>query len=126
MTITSHTHKLTGCAPIPLAHYLKALGVLRLVSEGPDPHAEGWWAGDVFHLRTSLPEAELCRFFLEEYRPTPIVGPWGTRIRFFCRRLGEISKRGAERYRELRIASPPVVWYGNPNGATSAYRTKAF
>ena len=30
MTITSHTHKLTGCAPIPLAHYLKALGVLHL------------------------------------------------------------------------------------------------
>jgi len=24
---------LNGCAPIPLAHYLKALGILRLVAE---------------------------------------------------------------------------------------------
>ncbi len=28
---------LSGCAPVPLAHYLKALGVLRLVAEQADP-----------------------------------------------------------------------------------------
>jgi CRISPR-associated protein Csx17 len=83
MTIEAYTHNLTGCAAIPLAHYLKALGILRLVSEGADPQAQGWWAGSVFHLRTNLNEANLCRFFLEEYRPTPLVGPWGARSGFF-------------------------------------------
>lgn len=28
---------LSGCAPVPIAHYLKALGVLRLVAEQADP-----------------------------------------------------------------------------------------
>ena len=38
-----HTVELTGCTPIPLAHYLKALGILRLVSEQVDTDATGWW-----------------------------------------------------------------------------------
>jgi len=83
MPAESHTHELRGCAPIPLAHYLKALGVLRLVSEGSDAQAQGWWQGDVFHLRTKLDQAQLCRFFLEDYQPTPLVGPWGARSGFF-------------------------------------------
>ena len=41
---------LHGCAPTPLASYLKALGVLRLISssanhvsgQAADPHARGW------------------------------------------------------------------------------------
>lgn len=78
-----HTHRLTGCAPTPLAHYLKALGILRLVAEQADPTAQGWWAGDVFHLRTTLDEAALVEFFVENYRPTPLVGPWGARSGFF-------------------------------------------
>jgi CRISPR-associated protein Csx17 len=34
-------HVLGGCRPVPLASYLKALGVLRLVSEQADPNAGG-------------------------------------------------------------------------------------
>ena len=42
---------LRGCVPTPLASYLMALGVLRLISspanhvsaEAADPHARGWW-----------------------------------------------------------------------------------
>jgi len=34
-----HIHDLNGCAPVPLAHYLKALGILRLVAEQADPGA---------------------------------------------------------------------------------------
>ncbi|MBS1940651.1 MAG: type I-U CRISPR-associated protein Csx17 [Bacteroidetes bacterium] len=59
-----------------MAHYLKALGILRLVAEQKDPHACGRWRGEYFELRTSLSCEELQRFFLEEYRPTPIVVPW--------------------------------------------------
>lgn len=83
MPETRFTHRLTGCAPIPLAHYLKALGILRMVAEQADPSAQGWWTGDVFYLRTSLDEAALQRFFLDDYRPTPIVAPWNGGSGFF-------------------------------------------
>ena len=43
-----HVHQLDGCAPAPLAHYLKALGILRLVAEQADRDARGWWDGDRF------------------------------------------------------------------------------
>ncbi|MCX7392498.1 MAG: type I-U CRISPR-associated protein Csx17 [Planctomycetales bacterium] len=76
MTNEIHVHKLTGCSPIPLASYLKALGILRLVAEQADPTAQGWWLGDVFHLRTKLNQHGLREFFVNKYRPTPLVAPW--------------------------------------------------
>jgi CRISPR-associated protein Csx17 len=69
--------KLSGCKPEPLAHYLKALGVLRLVVEqGLDPQARGYWHDHSFFLDTSITEQQLLDFFLNEYRPTPIISPW--------------------------------------------------
>ena len=75
---------LGGCAPTPLASYLKALGVLRLISSdanhvdgrAADPSARGWWKNERFHLRTRLDSGALCRFFLDEYAPSPIIAPW--------------------------------------------------
>lgn len=72
---------LPGCTPTPLASYLKALAVLRLVAEadtenGGDQNATGFWRNDVFVLRTQLTDSELRSFFLERYRPTPLVAPW--------------------------------------------------
>ena len=60
---------LPGCTPTPLAAYLKALAVLRLVAEagtegGGDPDATGFWRNDVFVLRTRLTDDELRNFFL--------------------------------------------------------------
>ena len=66
----------TGCRPEPLAGYLKALAVLRLIAEQKDPKAKGWWEGDAFHLESTADEAGLVRFFVTEYSPTPIVAPW--------------------------------------------------
>jgi CRISPR-associated protein Csx17 len=84
---------LAGCTPEPLMAYLKALGVLRLVSEQKDPEARGWWRNDVFWLRApelfkdaATEEAKrdaLAKFFLEEYKPTPIVAPWAGGSGFF-------------------------------------------
>ncbi|HWV57848.1 MAG TPA: type I-U CRISPR-associated protein Csx17 [Longimicrobiales bacterium] len=74
--MTIHVHHLTGCSPTPLAHYLKGLGILRLVAEQKDRNARGWWRDEAFHLATVLDEESLKRFFLEEYRPTPIIAPW--------------------------------------------------
>lgn len=67
---------LNGCAPTPLAHYLKALGILRLVAEQKDPKATGCWRNEGFVLNSVLDEQALLQFFLEEYRPTPIIAPW--------------------------------------------------
>ena len=83
MSRDRHELELAGCTPIPLAHYLKALGVLRLVSEQVDSGAQGWWKNDRFWLQSTLDREGLIDFFLERYKPTPIVGPWGARSGFF-------------------------------------------
>ncbi len=78
-----HIHDLNGCAPVPLAHYLKALGILRLVAEQADPQARGWWIGDTFRLATKLDQDELEEFFIDKYKPTPMFNPWGGRSGFY-------------------------------------------
>lgn len=85
---------LDGVRPEPLGSYLKALAVLRLVSEQKDAHAAGYWQDDVFHLVSKLDAEGLLRFFAEEYAPTPIVGPWGARSGFFAG-SSEASARAA-------------------------------
>ncbi len=67
---------LSGCTPSPLAYYLKALGVLRLVSDQADSLSTGVWHHDVFRLASRLNEDELVQFFLRDYRPTPVLAPW--------------------------------------------------
>lgn len=67
---------LGGCAPTPLASYLKGLAILRLVAEQKDSGARGWWADDIFQLDSRLDRTAVLDFFLREYRPTPIVAPW--------------------------------------------------
>ena len=92
---------LYGCAPTPLASYLKALGVLRLVStdanhvhgRAADRKARGWWEGERFHIRTTLDRAALCRFFLDEYAPSPIIAPWNGRAGFLEGDAGADSSR---------------------------------
>lgn len=73
---TSHALTLSGCSPVPLAHYLKALGILRLVSEQKDASATGHWQRDQFVLTSSLDQEGLLKFFLEEYEPTAVMAPW--------------------------------------------------
>ena len=71
-----HIIHLTGCTPSPLANYLKALGILRLISEQKDPTARLWWKNEHAVLGTQLSEDELKQFFADEYHPTPIIAPW--------------------------------------------------
>ncbi|MGF1643461.1 MAG: type I-U CRISPR-associated protein Csx17 [Thiotrichales bacterium] len=78
-----HVHDLDGCAPAPLAHYLKALGILRLVAEQADPEARGWWDGERFRLATRFDQSELEAFFLTDYKPTALVAPWNKGSGFF-------------------------------------------
>ncbi len=71
-----HEHLLTNCKPKPLSSYLKALGLLRLLSEQKDPATQGCWREESFLIRTALSKEELEAFFCQKYTPTPIVSPW--------------------------------------------------
>lgn len=71
-----HEVALPGCTPVPLAAYLKSLGVLRLVAEQADAGAKGCWRNDHFILTSELDADALHVFFLDKYRPTPVLAPW--------------------------------------------------
>ena len=106
---------LDGCAPTPLASYLKALGILRLISSdanhvsrrAADPKARGWWENERFHLRTRSRDA-LCRFFLDDYAPSPIIAPWNGRAGFLEGDAGADSSRaGAELMNAIQRSTRP-------------------
>ena len=78
---------LYGCRHDILGHYLKAIGLLRVLArcaapEHRDPEAEGWWDSSkaCFCLRSpKYPTREkLVEFFENHYQPTPFFSPWNT------------------------------------------------
>lgn len=98
-------HRLSGCAPAPLALYLKALGILRIVAEQADPDARGWWQDEQFCLLTKLSREELEAFFLESYSPTPFLSPWNKGCGFFKENdpgLVPLEKSTAPRFATFR------------------------
>ncbi len=100
-----HLHNLDGCAPAPLASYLKALGLLRIVSTQADPAARAWWQGDRFRLACALSKAELEEFFVKQYSPTPIFSPWLKGSGFYAPNdplLSAIESSSASRFEKLR------------------------
>ncbi len=100
--------RLPGCRPVPLASYLKALGVLRLVAEQADPSARGSWAGESFTIRTRLSCEELLEYLLSDYRPTPILAPWNGGSGFYPKdsadALEALERSAAARFEVLRGA----------------------
>jgi len=117
---------LEGCTPEPLMSYLKALGVLRLVSEQADAEARACWRNDVFVLSSTLDRDALMGFFLGRYQPTPIVAPWAGGSGFFpkdnhdavdalaadnvsarCHRYRDAIRRVREILAEEKIAAKP-------------------
>lgn len=103
--MTVQIHILRGCSPSPLANYLKALGVLRLVAEQADPDVRGHWVGESFCLLTKLERGELERFFLVDYQPTPLVAPWNKGSGFYAKKddnLDPIEKSKARRFESFQ------------------------
>lgn len=103
--MTVHLHHLAGCAPSPLAHYLKAIGILRLVAQQKDPAARGFWQDQHFCLLTTLDAAALEAFFLDEYAPTPFVSPWNKGSGFYTtndKGLGPVEGSRAIRFEAFR------------------------
>jgi CRISPR-associated protein Csx17 len=112
--VSRHDLALPGCTPEPLMAYLKALGVLRLLSEQKDRDVRGWWKNDVFWLRSSVlfedtttddgkraAREALKQFFLFHYEPTPIIAPWGGRSGFFA---GPTEKTAREALEKIAIS----------------------
>lgn len=101
-----HDVHLAGCAPVPIASYLKALAVLRLVAEQMDREARGFWIAESFVLRSGLDDGELRRFLLDDYRPSPIVAPWNGGSGFYPKdntsALEAIARNDAQRFAILR------------------------
>ena len=98
---------LSGCTPVPLAHYLKALGILRLVSEQADVTSCGSWLNDEFTLHSTAGAWELTKFFTYSYRPTPVFAPWNGGSGFFPKDNGEaltaIEKSTSSRLEPYRV-----------------------
>lgn len=127
---------LRGCRPEPLAAYLKALGVLRLVSEQKDRGARGFWAGEAFVLRSTLDEEGLLDFFANEWRPTPVIAPWNGGSGFYPKDNREAAEailashdaRLATTARSIRLARELVAergWTERPADEDKAWMIAA-
>ena len=108
-----HEIALPGCTPTPLASYLKGLAVLRLVAEarpdeGGDPEARGRWCSDIFVLCSRLPADQLRKFFLEHYKPTPLIAPWNGGSGFYAndnaQGIDALEHSTATRFNDYRLA----------------------
>lgn len=93
---------LNGCAPEPMIHYLKALGIFRLVTEQFDPQVRAAWLGDAFALETEKTTEELVGFFLNQYRPTPIVAPWNNGSGFHVKEDAKESGKKVATFRNIK------------------------
>jgi CRISPR-associated protein Csx17 len=81
------TLTLSGCTPIPLAHYLKALGILRLVADASSDNsaATAAWTDDQLRLTSCFDQASLVSFLLRDYQPTPVLAPWNGGSGFYAK-----------------------------------------
>ncbi len=68
--------KLEGVRSEPFISYLKALGLIRIVSSQNDPTAICRWENGCFFIESEMDRDQLIGFFLDEYSPTPIANPW--------------------------------------------------
>lgn len=103
---------LLGCQPAPLASYLKALGILRILAQqcsDTDVRAvRAAWRGNTFVVTSSFDERGLADFFLTRYTPSPVLAPWNGGSGFFPKdntaAIEAIGQSICSRFAELRDA----------------------
>ncbi|MGI0493192.1 type I-U CRISPR-associated protein Csx17 [Alkalinema pantanalense CENA528] len=109
---------LKGCRPEPLSNYLKALGVLRVLSEArPYAQCKGYWENEQFVLITTLTEQEIREFFLADYAPSPLVSPWNGSTGFYAKdkqkglldSIRQGAKKRFENYQETLSTAQTIV-----------------
>jgi CRISPR-associated protein Csx17 len=82
----THPLPLPGCRPTPLAAWLKAIGILRVIATQADPGATGHWSDRYgFVLTTKLDAEQLQHFLLHDYRPTELSSPWNGGSGFYSK-----------------------------------------
>jgi len=101
---------LDGVPSKPLAGYLKALGILRLVAEQEDTSVRGAWCDGRFVLGSRLDAEALVRFFASSYRPTPLFSPWNKEGGFASDKVDveRVAASDAERWEGLKVAHAAV------------------
>lgn len=114
-----HTLPLPGCTPTPLAAYLKALGLFRILSQQrPDSTPRTRWEGNTFVLTSTLDHGALRDFLLHHYAPSPLVAPWNGGSGFMDGNdeptISAIAQSSAERFEAYRGAIESA--YGAMNG----------
>jgi CRISPR-associated protein Csx17 len=93
---------LSGCTPIPLAHYLKGLGIFRLVSAQFDLGARAFWRNDELSLYSMADKANLTEFLTTKYQPTPVIAPWNGGSGFYPKDNSE-ALNAIEKSKAIRL-----------------------
>lgn len=104
-----HTIPLLGCTPTPLAAYLKALGLFRILSQQrPDASPRAHWQGNTFVLTSTLNREALRNFLVQDYAPSPLVAPWNGGSGFMDGddepTISAVAKSSARRFEQYRAA----------------------
>jgi CRISPR-associated protein Csx17 len=107
-------HELTGLNPDALATYLAALGIFRLLAEQKDARVRGFWRDEHFVLVTELDWDAIEQFFLQDYRPTPILAPWNMESGFYS--LKPPKAVGNEDLDSADASNPPGAGEGEESG----------
>ncbi|MGB0714107.1 MAG: type I-G CRISPR-associated protein Cas8g1/Csx17, partial [Gammaproteobacteria bacterium] len=101
----AHEVILSGCTPSPLAHYLKGLGVLRVLSQF-DPSIRAAWSGEYLVVSSAYDQEAVVGYLLNDYAPTPVMAPWNGGSGFFAKdnkkALQAISSGDAPRLANMR------------------------
>lgn len=73
---------LAGCQSVPLAGYLKSLGVLKAIT-GKYPRARAFWRSNQFVICGPFDYPAVVDYLLSEYEPAPVVAPWNAGSGFY-------------------------------------------
>ena len=108
-----HTWQAVGCGVEPIANYLKALGLLRVV-----PNSKGWWQEGKFWIESDRPPDEVIDYLAEQACVTPLFNPWNGDSGFWVegrakeaiRRLASVQESDrTKRYVKARDKALDVV-----------------
>ena len=93
----------TAFTAAPLASYLAAVGLLKVVGEQLDPEAVGSWKGGRFSLETRFGIQNISSFLANEYKPSPCFTPWNKDSGFLDGKPApEFQQLEAARFAEIR------------------------
>ncbi len=67
---------LTGCRSTPLLSYLRGLGILSILHKQCSSELLSFWKDSTLHINSDLARDAIQGFFLESYKPTPMLSPW--------------------------------------------------